>query len=164
MKILFLHGFGATPGGTKPTFLKANGFAVCNPLLPNDDFDACVRIAQAEWERYQPDVIVGSSRGGAIALNIDSGQTPLVLLCPAWKRWGRAPTVKPNTLILHAEADEAVPFAHSVELVRRSGLPDSALIRTGSEHRLIDPDSLDSLLRAIARLAGSGEEKGASDG
>ena len=48
MKILFLHGFGATPGGTKPTFLKANGFEVCNPLLPNDDFDACVRIAQVE--------------------------------------------------------------------------------------------------------------------
>ena len=152
MKILFLHGFGATPGGTKPTFLQANGFEVCNPLLPNDDFDACVRIAQAECERYQPDVIVGSSRGGAVAINIDSGQTPLVLLCPAWKRWGKVTTVKPNTLILHAEADEVVPFVHSVELVRNSGLPDSALIRTGNEHRLIDPDSLDRLLKAIDKL------------
>ena len=157
MKILFLHGFGATPGGTKPTFLKANGFEVCNPLLPNDDFDACRRIAQAEFDRQHPDVVVGSSRGGAVAINIDSGETPLVLLCPAWKRWGRATTVKPNTLILHAEADEAVPFAHSVELVHQSGLPDSALIRTGNEHRLIDADSLGRLLRAIDQLAGSGE-------
>ena len=157
MKILFLHGFGATPGGAKPTFLKANGFEVCNPLLPNDDFDACLRIAQAEFDRQQPEVVVGSSRGGAVAINIDSGETPLVLLCPAWKRWGRATTVKPNTLILHAEADEAVPFAHSVELVRQSGLPDSALIRTGNEHRLIDADSLGRLLRAIDKLAGSRE-------
>ena len=157
MKILFLHGFGATPGGTKPTFLKTHGFEVCNPLLPNDDFEACVRIAQAEFDRQRPEVVVGSSRGGAVAINIDSGETPLVLLCPAWKRWGRATTVKPNTLILHAEADEAVPFAHSVELVRQSGLPDSTVIRTGSEHRLIDADSLDRLLKAIDNLAGSGE-------
>ena len=86
-----------------------------------------------------------------VAINIDSGDTPLVLLCPAWKRWGRATTVKPNTVILHAEADEAVPFAHSVELVQNSGLPASALIRTGTEHRLIDSDSLDRLLQAILR-------------
>ena len=152
MKVLFLHGFGATSGGTKPTFLKANGLEVCNPLLPDDDFDACVRIAQAEFDQYQPDVVVGSSRGGAVAVNIDSGETPLVLLCPAWKRWGRATTVKPNTVILHAEADESVPFAHSAELVQNSGLPDSALIRTGSEHRLIDPDSLDILLKTIERV------------
>ncbi len=160
MKTLFLHGFGATPGGTKPAFLQANGLEVYNPLLPNDAFDACVRIAQAEFDRQQPKVVVGSSRGGAVAMNIDSGEAPLVLLCPAWKRWGGATTVKPNTLILHAETDEVVPFAHSVELARQSGLPDSALIRTGSEHRLVDPDSLDSLLRAIDHLAGSGERSG----
>jgi hypoxanthine phosphoribosyltransferase len=44
--------------------------------------------AQAEFDQHQPDVIVGSSRGGAVALNINSKDTPLVLLCPAWKNWG----------------------------------------------------------------------------
>ena len=58
-----------------------------------------------------------------MAMNIDSGDTPLVLLCPAWKRWGTATTVKPNTIILHSPADDVVPFADSEELVRNSDLP-----------------------------------------
>ena len=73
MKILFLHGWQSTPGGVKPTYLKDHGHEVLNPALPDDDFDAAVRIAQAEFDRHQPDVVVGSSRGGAVAMNIDSG-------------------------------------------------------------------------------------------
>jgi len=65
---------------------------------------------------------VGSSRGGAVAMNIDSGDTPLVLLCPAWKTWGTVATVKPNTTILHSEADETAPLEHGQELLRNSNL------------------------------------------
>jgi len=50
-------------------------------------------------------VIVGSSRGGAVAVNMQSKDTPLVLLCPAWKNWGTAATVKQNTIILHLQTD-----------------------------------------------------------
>jgi alpha-beta hydrolase superfamily lysophospholipase len=153
MKILFLHGWGATPGGVKPTFLRSNGHEVLNPHLPDDDFEEAVRIAQAAYEQHHPEVVVGSSRGGAVALNINTGSVPLVLLCPAWKRWGTATTTKPNTLILHSEADEAVPLAHSRELLRNSGLPDSALIVVGTDHRLIDPEALTAMLDAIERTA-----------
>jgi hypothetical protein len=38
----------------------------------------------AEFDQHHPDVVVGSSRGGAVAMNIDAGAAPLVLLCPAW--------------------------------------------------------------------------------
>ncbi len=89
MKILFLHGWHSVPGGVKPTFLADHGHTVINPALDDDDFDAAVRTAQAEYDQHQPDVIVGSSRGGAVAMNIESGDTPLVLLCPAWKSWGK---------------------------------------------------------------------------
>jgi alpha-beta hydrolase superfamily lysophospholipase len=136
MRVLFLHGWQSTPGGLKPTFLKDHGHEVLNPALPDDDFDAAVRIARAEYDQGQPDVVVGSSRGGAVAMNIDSGATPLVLLCPAWKTWGTATTVKPNTTILHSGADETVPIADSRELLKNSGLPESALIVVGTEHRL----------------------------
>lgn len=148
MKILFLHGWQSTPGGLKPTYLKSHGHEVLNPKLPDDDFDAAVRIAQAEFDRGRPDVVVGSSRGGAVAMNIDSEATPLVLLCPAWKRWGTATTVKPNTVILHSRADETVPFADSEELVRNSRLPPSSLIGVGFEHRLADDESLRAILVA----------------
>ncbi len=134
MKILFLHGWQSTPGGVKPTYLNDHGHEVLNPTLPDDDFDAAIRIAQAEFDQHHPDVVVGSSRGGAVAMNINAGSTPLVLLCPAWKRWGTARTVKPSTIILHSGADEVVPFAVSVELVRNSKLPSESLIVVGHEH------------------------------
>src|SRR5208283_2469898 len=149
MKILFLHGWQSTPGGVKPTYLKDHGHEVVNPALPDDDFDAAVRIAQAEFDKHRPDVVVGSSRGGAVAMNIKSGSTPLVLLCPAWKRWGSARTVKPGTVILHSEADDVVAFSDSVELVRKSGLPESTVIAVGIEHRLADDESLKKMLEAV---------------
>ncbi len=104
MLILFLHGWESIPGGIKPTYLKDHGHAVLNPKLPDDDFDAAVKIAQAEFDWHRPDVVVGSSRGGAVAMNLKSG-VPLVLLCPAWKRWGSATSVNPGTFILHSPAD-----------------------------------------------------------
>ncbi len=82
-------------------------------------------------------------------MNIRSGPARLVLLCPAWKRWGSARTVKPGTVILHAEADDVVPLADSRELVARSGLPLSALILIGTDHRLADPEPLAAMLAAV---------------
>jgi hypothetical protein len=151
MKILFLHGWESTPGGLKPTYLKDHGHEILNPALPDDDFDAATRIARAEYDQGQPDVVVGSSRGGAVAMNIDSGDTPQVLLCPAWKTWGTAKTVKRNTTILHSRADETVPFEDSLELLKNSGLPDSALIEVGHEHRLADEESLATMLETVEK-------------
>ena len=153
MNILFFPGVNSTPGGIKPTFLAHHGHTVLNPVLPDDDFDEAVRIAQGEFDRHQPDVVVGSSRGGAVAMNIQSGSTPLVLLCPAWKRWGRETTVKPNTIILHSKADEVVPFADSEELVRNSGIPSDLLIAVGTEHRLADEESLKKMLEVAEGAA-----------
>jgi hypothetical protein len=139
MKILFLHGWQSVPGGVKPTFLAQHGHTVLNPKLADGDFEAAVRIAQAEFNKHQPAVVVGSSRGGAVAMNINSADTPLVLLCPAWKQWGTAKTVKPETVIPHSRADDVVPFADSEELVKNSGLSVSALVEIGTDHRLADP-------------------------
>src|SRR6201993_1861624 len=97
MKILFLHGWQSVPGGVKPTFLAQHGHEVINPKLPDEDFEEAVRIAQAEFDRHHPEVIVGSSRGGAAAMNVRGGAR-LVLLCPAWKKWGAAKTIKPGTM------------------------------------------------------------------
>ncbi len=67
------------------------------------------------------------------------------------RRWGTATTAKPNTVILHSPADETVPFADSQKLLRNSGLPESALIAVGTDHRLADPEVLKAMLEAVER-------------
>ena len=84
-------------------------------------------------------------------MNINSESTLLVLLCPAWKRWGTATTVRPDTVILHSEADDVVPFSDSVELAKSSGLPSASLIAVGTEHRLADEESLKKMVEAVER-------------
>ncbi len=132
-------------------FLARHGHEVVNPKLPDENFEEAVRIAQAEFDRRQPDGVVGSSRGGAAAVNLKSGDARLVLLCPAWKNWGTAKKVKPGTVILHSKADNVIPFADSEELVRNSGLPASALIEVGADHRLAEPEPLAARLLACER-------------
>jgi hypothetical protein len=156
MKVLFLHGWQSVPGGVKPTYLKAHGHEVLNPKLPDDDFAEAVRIAQAEFDTHRPQVVVGSSRGGAVAMNINSGDARLVLLCPAWKKYGTAKPVKSDTVILHSRADDVVPFADSEELATTSG---AMLIEVGSDHRLADPESLETMLEACV----VGDEDEAAD-
>jgi len=148
MKILFLHGWQSVPGGVKPTFLKDHGHEVINPKLPDDDFAEALRIAQDIFDTQSPDVVVGSSRGGALAMNMRVADTRLVLLCPAWKKFGSTRTVKPGTVILHSRADDVVPFADSEELVQNSHLPTQTLVEVGSDHRLADPESLQVMLRS----------------
>ena len=145
MKILFLHGWRSVPGGVKPTYLAQHGHEVANPKLPDEDFDEAVKIAQEAFDEHQPQVVVGSSRGGAVAMNIDSGSVKLVLLCPAWTKRGTAKTVKPNTVILHSRADDVVPFADSEALSKISG---ATLIEVGTDHRLADPEPLAAMLKA----------------
>lgn len=80
-----------------------------------------------------------------------SGSTPLVLLCPAWRRWGKATIVQQGTVILHSGADDVIPFDDSRELVRAGGLPESALIVVGTDHRLVEPEPLTAMRQACER-------------
>ncbi len=86
----------------------------------------------------------------AVAMNIDSGTTPLVLLCPSWKTWGTAATVKPVVTILYSRADETVPFADSEEPVNKSGLPSEVVFEVGTDHRLAEPEPLAAMVEVVA--------------
>jgi hypothetical protein len=140
----------------KPTSLAKAGFEVLNPPLDDNNFDLALRTAQSIFDRERPDVIVGSSRGGAIAMNLESGLTPLVLLCPAWRNWGTASRLKPNAIILHSRNDDVIPFEDSVLLVQQSHLPADVLIEVGEDHRLADENSL-SVLCWTCRMLCAGE-------
>lgn len=155
-RILYLHGLHSRPGGTKPSLLLADGHEVINPHLPDDDFDESVRRAREALAARPPEVVVGSSRGGAVALNLDTGAMPVVLIAPAWRRWGRATLAQPHTTILHSPADAVIPFADSEALIAASRLPASALIAVGDDHNMIDPAAVAALRDAVRRVTGTG--------
>ncbi|MCH2211051.1 MAG: GNAT family N-acetyltransferase [Fuerstiella sp.] len=152
MKILFLTGWHGKPDGVKPTFLRQHGHQVIEPPLDDDDFATAVRIAQQAFDEHQPDVVVGLSRGGAVAINIDVDQSPRVLMCPGWNRFGNVQITGNRTIILHSRSDDVVPFSFSEQLVKNSGLSPEVLIDVGKDHFLSDPQPLQAMLEACEQL------------
>ena len=129
----------------KPNYLMDHGCTIVNRALDDDDFTLAVTTAQAVFDQHQPQVVVGSSRGGALAMNMNIDLAKHVLLCQAWKNWGTAKMVKHGTVILHSRADDVIPFADSEELARNSG---ATLIEVGNDHRLADVEPLEAMLNA----------------
>ena len=144
-KILYLHGKGSKPGGTKPEYLKSLGYEVINPHLPDESFSESVDIAKDLIKNHKPDIVVASSRGGAVALAASSSKTKLkmILICPAWKRFGVTPPASlESATILHAASDSIVSHQDSEIL---SEILHAKLITCGTNHRMIDKEALNTL-------------------
>jgi len=146
LNVLFLHGLESKPGGQKPLALEALGHQVSNPALPRDDFDESVRIAQEEISLMKPDVIIGSSRGGAVAMSIDPGGAKMILIAPAWRQFDVPPKVPAGTSILHCPSDGIVDFEDSEIL---EAACQANLVSCGSDHRMNDEDALQSLSKLV---------------
>jgi hypothetical protein len=155
MKILFCHGQEGSPNGRKATALRDAGHEFIAPPLPKEDFEQSVKVARNALTTNGPDVIVGSSRGGAVAMQIAADSSaPLVLLAPAWRNCRVEPAVRRDSRVLHGIKDDVVPLADSIELEQRNRLPAENLIPINDEHRLSSPLALEALLRAVAQAAG----------
>jgi hypothetical protein len=146
--VLFLHGLESKPGGTKPKYLETHGFKVLNPKLPKYSFEESVAIAQGVIDRDMPDVIVGSSRGGAVAMCVDPGDAKLVLLAPAWSHFMQTAGKKVDStaMILHSERDVIVKYEDSQQLTESC---KATLITVGECHRMRDADALEAMLDAV---------------
>jgi predicted alpha/beta hydrolase family esterase len=105
-----------------------------------------VAVQEQALASHEVDVVVGSSFGGAVVLELlrrGAWKGPTVLLCPAhlrvaeragvpWTPLERRAELE-RTLIVHGREDEVVPYEHSVQLAEELG----AELRTVSDdHRL----------------------------
>ena len=150
MKILFLHGMESRPGGSKAKFLESKGYEVLNPFLPKYSWDESLESAQLLVDTEKPDVIIGSSRGGAVALSINTRSTRLILIAPAWKRFGGSPMHVSGGVVIHCREDKVIPYEDSEELSQLTG---AALITCGENHRMSDSDALEAILDAVKWVA-----------
>ncbi len=144
--ILFLHGLESSPTSSKVQFLINQGHEVVAPALPKGSWSQSLAIAQSAVEKSSPDVIVGSSRGGAVAMNINRGRAKLILVAPAFKKYGNAHQVPSGTVIVHSPNDEVIPFDDSVKLAMDSG---AMLVAGGKSHRMSDSEALAKINAAI---------------
>lgn len=149
MKILFLHGLESKPGGAKPSMLSSRGHDVIEPALPKDDWPESIKIASDVFEEEQPDIVVGSSRGGAVAMGAGLSPQKLILIAPAWKKYCPACTLPPATTILHSLQDETIEFSDSTLLSRMFG---AELIEVGTSHRMNDEAALKQLSHAVDNI------------
>jgi pimeloyl-ACP methyl ester carboxylesterase len=134
--VLLLHGWFCD-AGRKEAFLRSLGFKVVKPKLSDFSFRRAVRAARQAYEQCRPDVIVASSRGGAVALNFDSGGTPLVLMCPAFCHFGSARRLENPAVVIHGAHDRWVKVSASEELCRNSRQATLLVVNDG--HRLRSP-------------------------
>ncbi len=144
--VLLLHGWFCD-AGRKETFLRSLGLEVVKPKLSNWSFHRAVRTARHAYVQSRPDVIVASSRGGAVAMNFDSGGTPLVLMCPAYRHFGSAQRLENPTVVIHGARDRWVKVSASDELCR--GSPCATLLVVNDGHRLRTSQSRQALHRAL---------------
>ena len=67
-RVHFIHGLEGSPGGRKARLL-AHHFDAVTPAMDTSDFEACVtRHAELLSGDGRPDVLAGSSFGGAVAV------------------------------------------------------------------------------------------------
>jgi hypothetical protein len=147
-KILFLHGLESTPGGSKPVFLKSLGFDVIEPDLRNLSFENAVELCQSIFDENDPSIVVGSSRGGAIAMALElRSNMNLILFAPAWKKYGVNFRKMCPTFILHSKNDDLIDFNDS------QLLKNCTLIECGENHRMNDEDAFENLRYVINNIS-----------
>jgi pimeloyl-ACP methyl ester carboxylesterase len=152
MKILFLHGKEGSPRGKKVSFLVGKGYQVVAPDLPKDDWEGSIQHALSCLEVYKPDVIIGSSRGGAVACELDV-TIPKILIAPAYLKFFSSPRpfVDESTTVLHCLFDDIVDYADSVRLEELYGC---RLIPCGKNHRMSDDNALENILNEVKTILG----------
>ena len=135
LRVQFVHGLEGSPQGSKARLL-AEHFTALTPAMDTGDFEGCVRTQAEALRSFQPQVLVGSSFGGAVAVAL--------LARGEW----RGPTLLLAQAARHYDPEAALPEGVRVWLVH--GLRDTlvdpaqsrALAATGSPElvRLIERD------------------------
>ena len=149
MKILFLHGREGTPEGSKVTHLRNLGYKVIAPSLPPDDWELSKLRANHCLEAFEPDVIVGSSRGGALAASLKTNIRK-VLIAPAYRMFNvQEVYVDATTTVLHSPEDDIVPLDDSFGLTELG----VNLIICGNCHRMKDTEALTTLVEVVGSEA-----------
>jgi predicted esterase len=140
LRVLFIHGLESHPQGTKARVLGEH-FRTETPRMDTRDFEGCVQAQAAAIRRFRPDVLVGSSFGGAIAVALlqrGLWRGPTLLLAQAAALQGLRPELPTGARVwlVHGSRDDIVPPAASRQLARTGSPSLVRLFEVDDDHRL----------------------------
>jgi len=179
MKILYLHGLKGSPEGLKATYMKEN-YGAYVPRLDTQELQSLQVSQEADnWEGLSfddiakaiqiplmqsrnavtagnPDVIIGSSMGGAILSRLVEEGTwsgPCIFLASAARRlFGilkLPPQVGKQSYWIHGSNDTIIPWRDSMNIAKNSG---GTVEIIDDCHRLARTVELGSLECAIEKV------------
>jgi predicted esterase len=120
IRVQFIHGLEGSPQGSKARLL-AEHFDARTPAMDTKDYRACLEVQAAALADFDPDVLVGSSFGGAVAVSL--------LAEGLW----RGPTLLLAQAAVHYDPEARLPEGVRVWLVH--GLGDT-LVDPGDSRKL----------------------------
>jgi predicted esterase len=140
LRVQFIHGLEGNPQGAKAVFL-AEHFDAVTPSMDTSHFAGAVETQLEALASIRPDVVVGSSFGGAVAVALlarGAWRGPTVLLAPAVARLGAVNALPADVAvtIAHGVHDDVVPPADSRALAATGTPALVRLIEVDDDHRL----------------------------
>jgi len=156
LRVQFIHGLESSPQSTKAQIL-AQHFVALTPGMDTEDFEACVVQQHAEIERFRPDVLVGSSFGGSVAVALLQRKLwrgPTLLLAQAALQHG-LPCLLPQDVsvwLVHGTRDTLIPAEESHQLAA-AGSPDRVrYLEVDDDHPLRKHTTDGSLVQWVRAL------------
>lgn len=158
LSVHFIHGLEGSPQGSKARLL-AQHFDCETPAMDTSDFPACVELHARRLAERAPDVLVGSSFGGAVAVALLQGgrwRGPTLLLAPAALARGLRRELPADSpiWIVHGRRDAVVPIEDSRELARAGGAR-VRLLEVDDDHALPASVADGRLVAWVRELAGA---------
>lgn len=157
LKVQFAHGLEGSPNGNKSRLL-AQEFDALTPAMDTSDFEACVQMHADSIHSFLPDVLIGSSYGGAVVLallqrGIWSG--PTLLLAQAGLPVG-LPVELPNDVriwLVHGIHDDVIDIEDSRQLAAAGQASHVRLIEVDDDHPLQQSVASGALINWVKQLA-----------
>jgi alpha/beta superfamily hydrolase len=160
LRVQFIHGLEGSPQGAKAR-LFARTFEALTPAMDTTDFEGCVQLHAHALASFRPNVLVGSSFGGAVAVELlqrGLWTGPTMLLAQAAVKRGLSVELPAgvHVWLVHGHGDEIIDVEDS-RLLARSGT--SGLVRLievdddHSLHGLVESGKLVEFVRELHEAA-----------
>ena len=157
VRVQFAHGLEGSPEGAKGR-LFAEHFMACTPAMDTRDFEACVELHSEALVSFRPDVLVGSSFGGAVVAELLARELwsgPTLLLAQAALR--RSPSQRlplgVRVWLVHGTRDEVIDPEDSRRLAETGSADRVRLIEVDDDHSLHESIRDGTLLDWVRQLA-----------